>query len=512
MSWPDGGAWVVAATSTNASWGVAVAALASASQARVAAVRIVGHGQEHGGPDELLRDNLATYVDVYVGGVDPLGVDDLVGVTRALARTHDLILVGTVDGLLVPLGRGNWTLADLAWTLPAPVVVVADSGPDSTNHTTLALEVLAGRGLSASVVAIGDDDFAGLPVRLAGRIPAGAADQPERFTTEAADWLDPLLHGVRGVPAAADESTADGAAAGSTPDGTVTAADPPRSAVTGKRVLIGLLGVFLVSVLVLCALTMVDPGGTTVTETRVFTQQGRPAAGRSPVPLDPARPVTPRPEPASRLPATASCPQYAGTVVATEPDARTTARVNAAWDRIERWLAAHAPSAHASLRPPAPPERIAALQARMSVAFPADLVASLGRHDGVAAADGFSLPSFYRPLPVDQIVSDWEGTCTVLANAPGGDDWWWHPAFVPFAAASDGGCLLVDQRPGGHGRVGEFYPEDGTGFERWPGSIAELLEGVALTLESGEPYLKWYRPVVNADGRLEWAIEPQGGR
>lgn len=93
----------------------------------------------------------------------------------------------------------------------------------------------------------------------------------------------------------------------------------------------------------------------------------------------------------------------------------------------------------------------------------------------------------------------------MLASGPG-DDEWWHRAFVPFATAGDGGCLLVDQRPGGHGRVGESYPEDGTGFDRWPASVVELLEGVAQALESGKPYAGRYRPVVNAGGRLDWEV------
>ncbi|MER5334133.1 hypothetical protein [Micromonospora sp. NPDC002717] len=55
--------------------------------------------------------------------------------------------------------------------------------------------------------------------------------------------------------------------------------------------------------------------------------------------------------------------------------------------------------------------------------------------------------------------------------------------------------------------MGEFYPEEGTGFDGWPASIAELLEGVARSLETGDPYMQHYRPVVNAGGRLDWTIE-----
>ncbi|MCF0092933.1 ATP-dependent dethiobiotin synthetase BioD [Micromonospora sp. MH99] len=488
---------------------MAAAAISAASKGRVAVLHIADGRHDDSASRQLLSDNLATYVEVRAGGIDAPRPDDLVGITRALARTHGLILVGAAHGLLVPLGRGGWTLADLAWALQAPVVVVTDSGPDSTNHTTLALDALTSRGLSASVIAIGDGgDLTGLPVGLAGRIPAGAADQPELFRAEAAGWLDPVLRATSGRAVAADDSS-EGAVATSASSDAVPAArrdqDAPPSTVSGKRLLIVLLAVFLLLVLVLCALTTFGSDRTSGNDALVQINPTPVPSVRQPLPSYRAVPNTGYAKAPSRPAASAVCPQYAGTPVAAEPDAATTARVNAAWKRIEKWLAAHAPRTRASLRPAAPPERIAALQARMSVPFPPDLVASLRRHDGVAAVDSFDLPPFYRPLPLDQIVADWEVSCSVLAGGPLDDDWW-HRAFVPFATAGDGGCLLVDQRPGGHGRVGEFYPEGGTGFDRWPASIAELLEGVARSLETGDAYMQQYRPGVKA-GQLEWTIE-----
>ncbi|MER7334717.1 MULTISPECIES: SMI1/KNR4 family protein [unclassified Micromonospora] len=491
---------------------MAAAAISATSKARVAVLHVAERKHDGSAPSQLLRESLATYVEVHAGGAGALRPDDLVGITRALARNHDLVLVSAAHGLLVPLGRDGWTLADLAWALQAPVVVVTDSGADSVNHTTLALDALASRGLPASVIAIGDgdgDDLSGLPVRLAGRIPDGAADQPQRFRAEAAGWLAPLLEATGGTAAAAQDAPSRPAAAEG-PDDAVPAAgrdeEAPRSTVIGKRLLIALVAVFLLLVLLLCAVTNLRPAGRSVDDAIGSIDPGPVASERRPVPSGRVVPSTGHAGVPSRPSAASVCPQNAGTVVATEPDAATTARVNAAWKRIEKWLATHAPRTRASLRPPAPPERIAALQARMSVAFPADLVASLRRHDGVAALDGFDLPPFFRPLPLDEIVGDWEVTCSVLAGGPMDDDWW-HRAFVPFATAGDGGCLLVDVRPGGHGRVGEFYPEEGTGFDGWPASIAELLEGVARSLETGDPYMRRYRPVVETGGHLDWTIE-----
>jgi cell wall assembly regulator SMI1 len=218
--------------------------------------------------------------------------------------------------------------------------------------------------------------------------------------------------------------------------------------------------------------------------------------------------VQPVPAPAApRRSSTDVCPESSGKVTPTRPSAATTARVNKAWQRIEKWLAAHAPASSRSLRSPATGDRIDALQRRMSVAFPADLVASLRRHDGVAAAGGFTLPPFYAPETLDGILGDWRVNCEVLADED--TDWtdsWWDRAFVPFGQSGDGGSLLIDQRAGGHGRVGEFYPEDGTSFDRWPASLAELLESTATSLETGHPYAGHYRPRVDADGALDWEI------
>ncbi|AVT30417.1 hypothetical protein C6361_13955 [Plantactinospora sp. BC1] len=595
MSWPDGGPWVVATTSSSPSWAVVTAALCAASTARPAVLRIVHDGSDaSGAPPIPLPDSLASCLEVRAGAADPIGVDDLVGVVRALSRTHGLVLVTGAPGLAVPLGRAGWTLADLAWALGAPVVLVVDQLPGAVNHATLALDVLAGRDLTGTVVAVGDgDQLAGLPIGLAGRIPADAADRPEAFRTAAPGWLDPLLHATRrpvrttappapqaapvpapaGDPpepagAGAGESAVDGSsksaggvAGESAVDGSSKSADgvaaesavdsspesagggaaesagdgaavtdaggaavpgdergrpnpvvagpaghgavrvPARRTFSGKRVLIALLLTFLASLLLLCGLTLIAPTGpAVVSEYRITERRDVPD---DPVPSARLRmPVqTSIPTP-TRSPSIGVCSHNTSPVAATVPDAATTARVDAAWLRIERWLARHAPRSRASLRPPAAPARISALQTRMSVPFPADLVASLRRHDG---ANDFDLPPFYRPLSLDQIAADWAVNCKVRSDMSMDDDWW-HPSFVPFASAGDGGSLLVDQRPGGHGRVGEFYPEDGTGFDRWPASVTELLAGVARSLETGEPYAGRYRPTVDAEGRLDWTI------
>ncbi|MBO3742602.1 SMI1/KNR4 family protein [Actinoplanes flavus] len=502
--WTGRGPWMIAATSAGADWRIALAGLAAATEAPVAAV-VIGTSVPD---DDPARPFLAGVLEV--AGTARLPLDRVRDLAEGMSRSYELVLVAADAGLLLPVGEGGWTLVDLAVAMGAPVVVVTGPGPDAAHHTSLVVDALHGRNLSAAVVTVGDVDESALPLPPAGRIPAaalsatpgsaatddpgsppetipGAAETPSedgRFAG-AAEWFEPMLR-VEPQPATPVLDVTEGA----------------RKPVSGKRFVLGLLGVFVIMVLMACGLGWC--GSEPIYSAHIdYTGPVEPTV----------RPYTPHPStyvPPSRPrpPSTAACPENAGAITPTRPDAATTQRVNRAWQRIEKWLAANAPASARGPRPPAGAKRIDELQRRMSVAFPADLVASLRRHDGVRPEARFDLPPFFLPQSLDEILGDWRSTCTVLAGDAGswpGEDWW-HRQFVPFASAGDGGCLLVDQRPGGHGRVGEFYPEDGTDFARWPASVTELLEGTATALETGRPYDGRYRPTVTGDGLLDWEI------
>jgi cell wall assembly regulator SMI1 len=217
----------------------------------------------------------------------------------------------------------------------------------------------------------------------------------------------------------------------------------------------------------------------------------------------PSQPTTHRQPPPVRVPA---C-HPAGARIAVAPvDPAVTASVNAAWTRIERWLAAHAPATFASLRPPASPATIAAAQAALGRPLPPELVASLRRHDGTTA-DGraaFTLPPFYRPVSATDIPAYWRVSCGVIEDLPGSDPWWWTPAYTPFAADGSGDELILDQRPGRSPHVGEFDIEQGTTLTRWPATLTALLEVTADALETGHPW-NGFQPAVTA-GALRWDI------
>ncbi|MFC3448928.1 SMI1/KNR4 family protein [Amycolatopsis speibonae] len=186
--------------------------------------------------------------------------------------------------------------------------------------------------------------------------------------------------------------------------------------------------------------------------------------------------------------------------------AATTRRVNAAWDRVERWLKAKAPTTAATLRPPATIERIAQAQRQSGVAFPAELVASLLRHDGVSGiGDSFALPPFHHPASAEGMESQAKVMCDVLTSS-GVDDSvgsWWHGRFVPIAVNGGGDGLFLDQRTG-TGRLGEWDHEGSVSFDSWPATLTELLEQTATALETGGTIIGGYRPVVTGNRALDW--------
>jgi cell wall assembly regulator SMI1 len=452
MSWDGTRPLVVAAAGPQA-WATVSAALAAASGRRVAAVVI--------GPAEpaLLRSTAATFVAVPVAS----RADDVVRIAEALLPAHDRVLVTAPGGLLAPLG--GFTLADVARALRALVVVAAD--PGAANDVRLTLEALEQRHVPAAVVAVEPtDDLRELPVDLAGTIPADAADLPD-FADRAAEWLGPLL----------DEPPAP----------------PPGRLLTGKRIAIALLILAVAALQVLYMISVYDDDPP--------EPESQPVVGRVEVratrvlPPATAQPVVPMPSPTGCGPGRPALP-------ATVPDAATTARVNAAWSRIEAALTAKAPLVATSLHPGALAEDVAVVQTLTGVPFPADLVASLLRHNGTASRVGFAFPPSFRYIGLDELYATWSTTCRRLAGTGSGGEWW-HRSYVPFADAGDGGYLVVDTRTGSGGRVGAYHPQAGTSFENRPRSFVELLEGVAASLETGAPYAG-LKPLVRPDGTLAW--------
>ncbi|MFF5336820.1 SMI1/KNR4 family protein [Streptomyces sp. NPDC013181] len=184
--------------------------------------------------------------------------------------------------------------------------------------------------------------------------------------------------------------------------------------------------------------------------------------------------------------------------------------VQEAWDRIDAWLREHAPRTFATLRPPAEPEEIAAAERELGLAFPAELVASLRRHNGaVGGADAFQFSTHDRLLTVSEIVHD---TLFMRDVAEGLDDedsaYYWTDAYVKFGSyevTADGLTIDCGREQGACGAIGRFFDETGTDFGT-ADSLGAYLTELADLLEGGHD-----SGAVTFNGRLiwEWAESPR---
>lgn len=184
----------------------AVAALAADRGVPVAVVKPAQTGVGFGEPGDLHEiERLSGVTDTHEfvrflrplspaaaarqAGKPPLDLQKTAEEIRELRGTRRLVLVEGAGGLLVRYDADGGTIADLARMLEAPVLVVADPGLGTLNHTALTLEAMAHRGLDLAGVVLGSWpaepnlacranllDLETLAARpLAGAIPENAA-------------------------------------------------------------------------------------------------------------------------------------------------------------------------------------------------------------------------------------------------------------------------------------------------------------------------------------------------
>ncbi|WP_214323980.1 SMI1/KNR4 family protein [Nonomuraea sediminis] len=189
-------------------------------------------------------------------------------------------------------------------------------------------------------------------------------------------------------------------------------------------------------------------------------------------------------------------------------DTAVAGRVNAAWDRIDRWLGAHASATLRKLRFPATGTDLDGLEEYRGARLPDDLYASLLRHDGADGnfGAGLQLPSDVGLAGVQHIWTLTEYRCMDLVM--GG----WteeadpdHASLIPVGSTGNGTDLFIDQRTG---QVGEHAYGKALSFDGPMGwsSYTALLEAVADSLERGAKLRDWY-PVVQGC-ELRWATAP----
>jgi dethiobiotin synthetase len=206
----------------------AVAALALSARHKVAVLKPAQTGvadDEPGDVDEvarlagnLTRRELARYPDplapataARVSGRKPVRPADVAQVAVELDRSHDLVIIEGAGGLLVRFDDDGGTLADVAWAIGAPVVIVVEAGLGTLNSTALTAEALQRRGISCAGLVIGEWTGAGdlatlhnledLPAvanaPLLGVLPRGMAELSRvPFRDAAQRWLAPRLGGA----------------------------------------------------------------------------------------------------------------------------------------------------------------------------------------------------------------------------------------------------------------------------------------------------------------------------
>lgn len=164
---------IVSGTGTDIGKTVTTAALAACAKGRTAVVKPAQTGVADGAPGDLAEvSRLAKVTDVheYARYPDPLSPHHAARVSGRpelefaatvrritdLDAMRDLVIVEGAGGLLVPFtNTDRWTLADLAGSLHAPILLVTTAGLGTLNTTALTVGRLAEDGVELAGIVIG---------------------------------------------------------------------------------------------------------------------------------------------------------------------------------------------------------------------------------------------------------------------------------------------------------------------------------------------------------------------
>jgi cell wall assembly regulator SMI1 len=164
------------------------------------------------------------------------------------------------------------------------------------------------------------------------------------------------------------------------------------------------------------------------------------------------------------------------------------------WQRIERWLATHAPHILDRFNPGVSEEELAQTEAALGVTFPENLKASYRIHNG-----GCCLPPWQETLSLADMVGTWgmfkeywdqDDHDPFLDKPPGPvQPFHWHPKWIPFLWSGYGGeYLCFDLAPGPGGQLGQVVRRlhESDPAEFIANSFEVLLSQVADDLEAGK--------------------------
>lgn len=222
---------VLTGTGTGVGKTVVTAAVAALALERRRSVAVLKPAQTGIGPDEpgdlaeverlagpdvatwelgRFPDPLAPGTAARRAGLPPVTPSAAAAAAVELSRGYDQVLVEGAGGLLVRYDDNRGTLADVAWSIGAPVLIVADAGLGTLNATALTAEALRQRGIECAGVVVGswpaEPDLAArcnlddLPLvadaPLVGAMPENAAAlERTEFLEVARNSLAPSLGG-----------------------------------------------------------------------------------------------------------------------------------------------------------------------------------------------------------------------------------------------------------------------------------------------------------------------------
>jgi dethiobiotin synthetase len=167
---------VLTGTGTGVGKTVVTAAVAALALDRSRSVAVLKPAQTGVGPDEpgdvaevgrlagdavttwelgRFPDPLAPNTAARRAGLVPVTPSQAAAAAVELSRGHDQVLVEGAGGLLVRFDDDGGTLADVAWSIGAPVLIVADAGLGTLSATALTAEALRRRGIDCAGVVVG---------------------------------------------------------------------------------------------------------------------------------------------------------------------------------------------------------------------------------------------------------------------------------------------------------------------------------------------------------------------
>lgn len=166
------------------------------------------------------------------------------------------------------------------------------------------------------------------------------------------------------------------------------------------------------------------------------------------------------------------------------------------WDRLEIWLAAHAPDRVQTLAPGATEAQIAAAESVLSVQLPDDFKASCRIHNGQLDIQD-DLMDGRAFLSLESIQEEWKlwkelletGELAEFESEPVGPirAGWWNEKWIPITHDGSGDYDCLDLAPAEGGQVGQvidFWHDDATREVKAP-SFTAWFAGFIEGCESG---------------------------